>query len=76
MKLNEITKEGIGTAIEVHRKLGPGLLDSAYETCLCHELSLRKIPFRRQVDLPIEYKGFTLKSSYRKVLREGIRKNN
>ena len=65
MKLNDITGEIIGAGIEVHRRLGPGLLESAYETCLCHELALRKIPFRRQVDLPIEYKGIKLASSYR-----------
>ena len=65
MELNDITGEIIGAGIEVHRRLGPGLLESAYETCLCHELALRKIPFRRQVDLPIEYKGIKLATSYR-----------
>ncbi|MFT7585019.1 MAG: GxxExxY protein [Cellvibrionaceae bacterium] len=65
MKINEITGEVIGAAIEVHRSLGPGLLESAYETCLCRELALRNIPFRRQVDLPIEYKGVKLATGYR-----------
>lgn len=61
----ELTNEIIGAAIEVHQALGPGLLESAYEECLCHELSLRKIPFQRQVDLPVEYKGIKLDCSYR-----------
>lgn len=48
MEINNITEAIIGAAIEVHRTLGPGLLESAYEECLCHELSLREIPFERQ----------------------------
>jgi GxxExxY protein len=55
----------IGAAIEVHRHLGPGLLESAYEECLCHELHLRGINFRRQVDLPVEYKRLKLNCGYR-----------
>jgi GxxExxY protein len=55
----------IGSAIEVHRVLGPGLLESAYEECLCHELHLRGISFRRQVELPVEYKGIKLDCGYR-----------
>lgn len=55
----------IGAAIEVHRVLGPGLLESAYEECLCHELSLRGIPFERQVALPVNYKGVHLDCGYR-----------
>ena len=47
----------IGAAIEVHRTLGPGLLESAYEECLCHELHLRGLWFERQVDLPVNYKA-------------------
>jgi hypothetical protein len=50
----------IGAAIEVHRALGPGLLESAYEECLCHELHLRGLAFQRQVDLPVPYKGLKL----------------
>jgi GxxExxY protein len=55
----------IGAAIEVHRILGPGLLESAYEECLCHELHLREINFRRQIELPVEYKGVKLDCGYR-----------
>ena len=55
----------IGAAIEVHRALGPGLLESAYEECLCHELNLRGLTFNRQVDLPVAYKGVRLDSGYR-----------
>jgi GxxExxY protein len=55
----------LGAAIEVHHHLGPGLLESAYEECLCHELHLRGIDFRRQVDLPVEYKGLKLDCGYR-----------
>ncbi len=61
----ELTQKIIGAAIEVHRTLGPGLLESAYEHALCHELSLRSIAFRRQVDLPILYKGTALGSHLR-----------
>jgi GxxExxY protein len=60
-----ISAEVIGAAIEVHRILGPGLLESAYEECLCHELSLRKIVFERQVALPVVYKGIRLDCGYR-----------
>jgi GxxExxY protein len=55
----------IGAAIEVHRFLGPGLLESAYEECLCLELSLLGIPFERQVPLPIVYKSMTLLRAYK-----------
>ncbi len=61
----EVTGAVIGAAIEVHRALGPGLLESAYEECLCSELSLRHIPFVRQLPLPVEYKGMKLDCSYR-----------
>jgi len=54
------TSSIIGAAIEVHRHLGPGLLESAYEMCLCHELHLRGIEFKRQIDLPVIYKGLSL----------------
>ncbi len=62
---NEITRAVIGSAIEVHRALGPGLLESAYTTCLCRELILRKIPFRREVPLPVRYKDVELECGYR-----------
>ncbi len=55
----------IGAAIEVHRILGPGLLESAYEECLCHELHVREISFRRQIEPPVEYKGIKLDCGYR-----------
>jgi len=54
----------IGAAIEVHRQLGPGLLESAYEECLCHELHLREIQFKRQIRLPVLYKGLLLDCGY------------
>jgi len=62
---SDLTEQIIGAAIEVHRVLGPGLLESAYEECLCRELSLRNLPFRRQVELPVEYKGVKLDCGYR-----------
>ena len=65
MELNRITEQIIGAAIEVHKVLGPGLLESAYEECLCHELSLRDIPFERQKPLAVEYKGCKLDCGYR-----------
>lgn len=60
-----LTEQIIGSAIEVHRELGPGLLESAYEECLCHELHLRNLAFQRQVDLPVAYKGVNLNCGYR-----------
>ncbi len=58
--LNELTDAIIGAAIEVHRALGPGLLESTYEMCLCQELSIRGLRFERQVSIPVEYKGVKL----------------
>lgn len=63
--INEITREIIGAAIEVHRQLGPGLLESAYFECLCRELFLREIPFEYEKPLPLEYKGIRLECGYR-----------
>lgn len=57
MELNEITEIIIAAAIEVHRLLGPGLLESAYQRCTCHELTLRQVPFRREVILPVLKNG-------------------
>ena len=65
MELNKITEQIIGAAIEVHRSLGPGLLESVYEECLSRELTLREIPFQRQHPLPVEYKGVYLDCGYR-----------
>ncbi len=61
----ELTEKIIGAAIEVHRALGPGLLESAYEECLCRELNLRGLAFQRQVLLPVEYKGVKLDCGFR-----------
>jgi GxxExxY protein len=65
MRVNEITHEVIGAAMAVHRALGPRLLESAYQECLCQELVLRGIPFERQVPLPLEYRGIRCESGYR-----------
>jgi GxxExxY protein len=64
-ELNSITREIIGGAIEVHRHLGPGLLESSYRECLCRELLLRSIPFEREKPLPLDYKGIHLGCGYR-----------
>jgi GxxExxY protein len=65
MAINELTEAVIGACIEVHRNTGPGLLESAYEQCLCRELSLRGIPFAFQLPLPVRYKGMLLDCGYR-----------
>ena len=65
MKEDELSNEIIGAAIEVHRNLGPGLLESAYEECLCYELINRGIKHERQKPLPIVYKGTELDCGYR-----------
>jgi len=62
---NAPSKAIIGAAIEVHRHLGPGLLESAYEACLCRELKLRDIPFERQRPLPLTYKSESVDCGYR-----------
>jgi GxxExxY protein len=62
---DQLSNKVIGCAIEVHRELGPGLLESAYEQCLAAELSRSRIPFQLQVDLPVSYKGTRLDCSYR-----------
>ena len=64
-KINDLTELVIGCAIEVHRTLGPGLLESTYEMCLCRELSIRELGFERQVPIPVEYKGVKLDCGYR-----------
>jgi len=61
----QLTHEIIGAAIEVHRTLGPGLLESAYEECLARELAVRKIPFEKQKPLSLVYKGTKLDCGYR-----------
>ena len=65
MNENELSKEVIGAAIEVHKALGAGLLESAYEECLAYELTLRGIPFDRQKPMPIVYKGKSLDCGFR-----------
>ncbi len=65
MRRANITGSVIGAAIEVHRRLGPGLLESAYEECLCHELALENVRFARQRSLPLDYKGLKLGCAYR-----------
>ncbi|MEX0938944.1 MAG: GxxExxY protein [Pirellulales bacterium] len=64
-KEDALTGEIIGAAIDVHREIGPGMLESAYEQCLCHELTLRTLRFQRQVPLPVVYKGVRLECGYR-----------
>ncbi len=61
----ELTEEIIGAGIEVHRHLGPGLLESAYQKCMVHELELRKLEVQFEVSLPIEYKGIKVEPAYR-----------
>jgi len=65
MNENEISNKIIQAAIEVHRHLGAGLLESAYEECLCYELSKMGLSFKRQQSLPVEYKGIKLDCGYR-----------
>ena len=65
LKADALSREIIGSAIEVHRHLGPGLFESVYEECLCCELGLRGISFQRQVPLPLRYKGLNLDCGYR-----------
>jgi len=62
---NEITHEIIGAAIEVHKLLGPGLLESAYEACLCHEFAIRRIGFQKQKPVPLVYKEIKLDCGFR-----------
>ena len=60
MDINELSSKIIGAAIEVHKNLGPGLLESAYEECLCFEMSLGGLSLERQKPLPVVYKGIKL----------------
>ena len=65
MEKDQLTGKVIGCAIEVHRALGPGLLESTYEQCLAHELQLNSIGFCLQYPLPVDYKGVRLDCGYR-----------
>ncbi|HEY4843820.1 MAG TPA: GxxExxY protein [Terriglobales bacterium] len=66
----ELTENVVGAAIEVHRALGPGFLESAYAACLCREFNLRGLSFERQAPLPVEYKGVNPDCGYRLDLIE------
>jgi len=65
MDINTLSGKIIGAAIEVHKVLGPGLLESTYEECICHELNMRDVSFERQKPLPLIYKGRSLDCGYR-----------
>ena len=65
MDINRLSSKIIGAAIEVHKILGPGLLESAYEECLCHELGIQGVSFEKQKSLPINYKVKQLDCGYR-----------
>jgi GxxExxY protein len=65
LEFEELSNKVIGCAIEVHRNLGPGLLESTYEQCLAHELKIEGMPFKLQYPLPVEYKGIKLDCGYR-----------
>ena len=64
-KLNRIAKEVVDAAFNVHKTLGPGLLESAYEACMAHEMSIRNLKFRTQVMLPVVYKDVKLDAGFR-----------
>ena len=72
--LDRLSREVIGAAIEVHRVLGPGLLESAYEECLAWELGLRKFQLRRQMPIPVVYKDLRIEEGYRvdMIVNEGV----
>lgn len=73
MRINILSGIILDAAIEVHREIGPGLLESAYEECLCHELFLRRLNFARQVPLPVRYKEVHLDCGYRMdIVVEGL----
>jgi GxxExxY protein len=64
-RVNQVTERIIGCAIEVHRHLGPGLLESAYDKCTCYEMTEEGLAVKRQVPLPVTYKGVKLDCGYR-----------
>jgi GxxExxY protein len=64
-RLNALTEAIIGAAIEVHRELGPGLLEATYQTAMAHELKLRGLPFKAQLAVPVRYKGVDLGHAFR-----------
>jgi len=65
MDVNALSKEIIGAAMQVHRALGPGLLEGAYEACLAHELATRKLTFGRQCPIPLTYEGELIEVGFR-----------
>ena len=65
LRYEQMTEQILGAAIEVHKALGPGLLESACEECLCLELNLRNLHFERQVTVPVSYKGINLDCGYK-----------
>ena len=65
MEFDALSNRVIGCALEVHRNLGPGLLESTYEQCLAHEFRMADMPFKLQYPLPVEYKGVKLDCGYR-----------
>jgi GxxExxY protein len=72
LRYEDLTGQIIGAAIEVHKAIGPGLLESVYEECLCHELKLRGLRFERQLVVPVVYKGVKLDYGHRlDVMVEG-----
>ncbi len=73
MDENRLATEVIGAAIEVHKVLGAGLLESAYHDCLCHELRLRKLDFEREAPIAVGYKGLVIDNAYRADLIVGGR---
>jgi len=64
-EIDQLGEQIVGALIEVHRHLGPGLLESAYEVAFCHELTLRGLSFERQLQVPVEYKGVKLEAAFR-----------
>ena len=64
-EINQLSDQVVGALIEVHKHLGPGLLESVYEAAFCHELTLRGLSFERQLAVPVEYKGVKLESAFR-----------
>ena len=64
-EINRLSSKIIGAAIEVHKTLGPGLLESVYEECLCHELKIQNLHFERQKPIPFKYKGTDIDCGYR-----------
>jgi GxxExxY protein len=65
MEINKITEAVIGAAIEVHREMGPGLLESAYRVCMAHEMALRGLSYKQEHSLPVCFKGVQLDAGYR-----------